>query len=80
MSFIGPMDEGDIRAVAANTPLWGSSITWPAQRESAQPLPVINVGPWGRDYHNWLERTHEDYTFRVLPELVASICRRVLQE
>jgi len=77
MSFAGPIDRDDLRAVAADTPLWGSSIRWP---ESAAPLhiPAINVGPWGRDYHHWLERTHDGYTFRVLPDLVDAIARQVL--
>lgn len=78
MSFIGPIDEDDLKVVAANTPLWGSSITWPAHGSAQAPLPVINVGPWGRDYHHWLERTHDGYSFRVLPDLVAAISGRVL--
>jgi arginine utilization protein RocB len=78
MSFIGPVDEDDLKVVAANTPLWGSSIVWPARGPVRTPLPVINVGPWGRDYHHWLERTHDGYSFRVLPDLVAAIGGRVL--
>lgn len=77
MSFVGAIDEDNLRAVAANTPLWGSSITWPAA--DALRVPAINVGPWGRDFHHWLERTHVGYTFRVLPDLVDAIARRVLQ-
>ena len=41
-------------------------------------FPAVNVGPWGRDYHHWLERTHDGYTFRVLPDLVDAITRRIL--
>ncbi len=79
MSFMGPIDESDLRAVAANAPLWGSSIVWPQSGDATAGIPVINAGPWGRDYHHWLERTHETYTFRVLPDLIDAIARRVLK-
>ena len=78
MSFAGPIDRDDLRIVASNTPLWDSSINWPADGGAPFNVPIINVGPWGRDYHHWLERTHETYTFRVLPDLVQAIARRVL--
>ncbi|MGN6582741.1 MAG: M20/M25/M40 family metallo-hydrolase [Rhizobiaceae bacterium] len=78
MSFAGPIDRDDLRAVAADTPLWGSSIRWPESAASLH-IPTINVGPWGRDYHHWLERTHDSYTFRVLPDLVQAIAKGVLE-
>jgi hypothetical protein len=33
-------------------------------------LPIVNAGPWGRDYHTPLERVHAGYAFEVLPDLV----------
>jgi arginine utilization protein RocB len=46
-----------------------------------QPLgkPTINLGPWGRDYHQWLERTHVRYTFEHLPELVWRVAMALLR-
>ena len=41
-------------------------------------LPCINLGPWGRDYHQWLERVHMPYSFGVLPELVWDITQALL--
>lgn len=32
--------------------------------------PVVNIGPWGRDYHQKWERVHMPYTFDVLPDLI----------
>jgi arginine utilization protein RocB len=43
-------------------------------------LPVINVGPWGRDYHQRLERVYMPYSFGVLPELVWRITGDLLDE
>lgn len=79
MSFIGPVDAAGLRDVAANAPLWGSSIRWPGT-VGAPAIPTINAGPWGRDYHHWLERAHADYAFTVLPDLVAAIARQVLAD
>ncbi len=62
MSFFGE-SSGDLSVVAANTPIWGTGFTMP----EAAGYPCINLGPWGRDYHQWLERLHAPYAFEVLP-------------
>ncbi|MFO1061563.1 MAG: M20/M25/M40 family metallo-hydrolase [Dongiaceae bacterium] len=78
MSFLGPVDAGDLQVVAGETPIWGSSIRWDLSGSPSPGFPVINVGPWGRDYHHWLERVHVRYAFEVLPLLVRDLCRAVL--
>ncbi|WP_207484778.1 M20/M25/M40 family metallo-hydrolase [Arenibaculum pallidiluteum] len=77
MSFLGQADEGAIAAVAGNTPAWGAGIPWP-EGPALGGVPIVNAGPWGRDYHTPLERLHAPYAFEVLPELVGGIARRVL--
>ena len=62
MSFFGEAS-GDLSIVAANTPIWGTGFMMP----EAAGYPCINLGPWGRDYHQWLERLHAPYAFEVLP-------------
>jgi arginine utilization protein RocB len=62
MSFFGEAS-GDLAAAAANTPVWGTGFTMPEPGS----LPCINIGPWGRDYHHWLERLHAPYAFGTLP-------------
>lgn len=41
--------------------------------------PVINIGPWGREYHQWGERVNRHYAFKVLPDLVFRISQRILR-
>ena len=79
MSFLGVVDAEDLRGVAANTPVWGSSIKWDLARPPTPAIPMLNVGPWGRDYHHWLERVHGPYAFGVLPDLVREIARAALE-
>ncbi len=78
MSFLKPGPATDLAFIASNTPLWGSTIIWPEPEAALAHLPVINIGPWGRDYHHWLERVHVGYAFGVLPRLLAATCHAVL--
>jgi arginine utilization protein RocB len=68
MSFFG-QTSGDLALVAANTPIWGTGFTMP---ESGG-FPTINIGPWGRDYHTWLERLHAPYAFDTLPRVLLAV-------
>jgi arginine utilization protein RocB len=77
MSFLGQADPAAIPAIAANTPAWGFGILWPEQGGIGG-VPIVNGGPWGRDYHTPLERLHTGYGFDVLPGLLMRIVRGVL--
>ncbi len=72
MSFFGEAS-GDLSAIAANTPIWGTSFKMP----DAGGYPCINIGPWGRDYHHWLERLHAPYAFDILPRALLSVIEAV---
>ena len=73
MSFFGEAS-GDLAVVAANTPIWGTSFVMP----EAAGYPCINLGPWGRDYHHWLERLHAPYAFEVLPLALLAVIEAVV--
>ncbi|MFB2550830.1 M20/M25/M40 family metallo-hydrolase [Ensifer soli] len=68
MSFLGHRpDPDEAMRIAANTPC-------PAFVDAAKAdglsFPVVNIGPWGRDYHQRWERVHMPYSFAVLPEII----------
>jgi len=76
MSFFGAaVDESDTAVVADNTPaaLW-------VDRPPADALtyPVVNIGPWGREFHQRLERLYMPYAFDVFPKFLIAIVREVL--
>jgi len=77
MSFLGEADESGLSAVAAETPVWGGAIAWP-EKGGIAGLPIVNAGPWGRDYHTPLERMHIRYGFEVLPDLIDKLSREML--
>jgi arginine utilization protein RocB len=72
MSFLGEVS-GDLSAAAVNTPIWGTSFTMPEPTG----YPAINIGPWGRDYHHWLERLHAPYAFDKFPRVLLSVIEAV---
>ncbi len=72
MSFLGQAS-GSLNAAEANSPAWGVGFTMP---EPAG-YPCINLGPWGRDYHHWLERLHAPYAFEVLPVALLGVIEAV---
>jgi arginine utilization protein RocB len=74
MSFLGETS-GDLSVAEANTPIWGASFTLPA----SPTYNVINIGPWGRDYHHWLERLNVPYAFDVLPHIVLRATKAALE-
>jgi arginine utilization protein RocB len=74
MSFFGEAS-GDLSAAPLNTPIWGTSFTMP----EAAAYPCINIGPWGRDYHHWLERLHAPYAFDILPRVLLSVIEAVMK-
>jgi arginine utilization protein RocB len=81
MSFLGCADAPkELALVAENTPAWGSRLRFDYSSARELNLPVINVGPWGRDYHQRLERVHMPYSFGVMPELVWRIADDLLGE
>jgi arginine utilization protein RocB len=47
--------------------------------ETSLDCPIINIGPWGKDYHQRLERVHTPYAFEVLPELLWRILQTHLR-
>ncbi|MFO0994040.1 MAG: M20/M25/M40 family metallo-hydrolase [Hyphomicrobiales bacterium] len=70
MSFLG-RGNGSRETVAANTPIWATSF----RLDPSPAYPIVNIGPWGRDYHHWLERLNAPFAFNVLPGLIQRVAR-----
>ena len=77
MSFFGTTgDAASNSVVADNTPanLW---VDCPPP--DALSYPVVNIGPWGREFHQRLERLYAPYAFDTLPRFILEIAGEVLQ-
>lgn len=69
MSFLSPADTSEQRAFVRRQSVILDSSSSEETRVSIG-CPVINAGPWGRDYHQMGERINMEYGFRELPELL----------
>jgi arginine utilization protein RocB len=71
MSFLGGQTSSEeLDMLSANSPAWRRRSGFDYGATSLLNLPVANVGPWGRDYHQRIERVYMPYSFEVLPELL----------
>ncbi|MBC8718625.1 M20/M25/M40 family metallo-hydrolase [Ochrobactrum sp. Marseille-Q0166] len=76
MSFLGQATQGQ-DVVSHNTPV-ARLVDQPA--DDALQFPVVNIGPWGREFHQKLERVHAPYAFEVLPQVVSMIAEELLSK
>ncbi|WP_244651249.1 M20/M25/M40 family metallo-hydrolase [Rhizobium sp. CFBP 8762] len=74
MSFLGQAATGS-DVVSGNTPI-SRLVDHPSPQ--ALRFPAVNIGPWGREFHQKLERVHAPYAFEVLPPLLAHIVHAFL--
>ena len=79
MSFLGRSSREEVAYIAGNTPPWGTGIRWALEGDVTAGIPTINVGPWGRDFHQRLERVYAPYSFGVLPEVVWRLVGRLVR-
>jgi arginine utilization protein RocB len=79
VSFLGGrVSAQEMEVLRANSPAWDSRTGFDFGAASTLELPAVNIGPWGRDYHQRIERVYTPYSFEVLPELLWRIARDVL--
>jgi arginine utilization protein RocB len=76
MSFFGTAGDGSNSTVVAdNTP---ASLWVDRPPRDALEYPVVNIGPWGREFHQRLERLHMPYGFDIFPKFIFEIVGEVL--
>jgi arginine utilization protein RocB len=60
----------DEQALAENIPAWGVDFVYPFHRSKTLNIPVLNIGPIGKDAHKLTERLYLPYALEVLPFLL----------
>ncbi|AMM89491.1 hypothetical protein UP15_11050 [Bacillus pumilus] len=74
------LENQDIDDYTANMPLYQKGYSLPQGEKEALNVPVINVGPLGKDAHKWTERLHVPFSFGVLPSLLESTIHALLEK
>ena len=81
MSFFAkPINEFERAMLLSNAPTRATQDHIAGSIASAIDAPIVNIGPWGRDYHQRTERLYMPYAFDVLPELVWRVVGATLRE
>ncbi|MCG4585413.1 M20/M25/M40 family metallo-hydrolase, partial [Anaerosalibacter bizertensis] len=65
-----PREEEAIESLKNNMPGFGTKYKLPIEDLQELNLPVLNIGPFGKDAHKFTERLEKDYSFNVAPEIV----------
>ena len=65
-----PREKNAIESLKNNMPGFGIKYSLPLEDMQRLNLPVVNIGPFGKDAHKFTERLEEDYSFNVAPRLV----------
>ncbi|MBD1371212.1 M20/M25/M40 family metallo-hydrolase [Hazenella sp. IB182357] len=79
MSFVAISDDEDeVQAFERNMPAWGvkHQINMDAIRQLD--VPVINIGPYGKDAHKQWERVELHYSMEVVPNLTLNVLKHLL--
>ncbi|WP_134702398.1 M20/M25/M40 family metallo-hydrolase [Ammoniphilus sp. YIM 78166] len=79
LSYVGlqfPVDQ--MSPLVDNMPLWDKGYSLPLDALALFDVPVLNIGPVGRDAHKWTERLDERYAFETLPGLLEVAIRKIL--
>ncbi|MGX1193098.1 M20/M25/M40 family metallo-hydrolase [Metabacillus sp. SLBN-84] len=81
LSFLQLRDsEESIRELTANMPIYGDHYKLPLDEIKALNIPVLNVGPYGKDPHKWTERLHLPYSFETCPELLNYTLKQIFKK
>lgn len=73
-----PKDPAVIRDLKENMPGFGVTYDLPLEEMQQLDLPVLDIGPYGKDAHQFTERIQTDYSFEVAPRLVLSTIQGLL--
>lgn len=65
-----PKEDYAIDSLKNNMPGFGTKYSLPLEEMQKLNLPVVNIGPFGKDAHKFTERLEKDYSFNVAPNLV----------
>jgi arginine utilization protein RocB len=70
-------ESGKVDSYVANMPLWEKGYSLPLSALDAFRVPVLNLGPFGKDAHKWTERLDTDYAFNTAHDLIVNCIHKL---
>lgn len=80
LSYCGIADERSIARLTGNMPAWGRRYTLPVKAIQAVSMPVVNIGPYGKDAHKLSERVCTRYSFDAMPAILGDTIANLLTD
>ncbi|USG66843.1 M20/M25/M40 family metallo-hydrolase [Brevibacillus ruminantium] len=81
LSYTGlPEAAQSIQPLVENMPLWEKGYALPIRELVALNMPVMNLGPFGKDAHKWTERLDVTSAFETMPDLLPFAIEQLLKK
>ncbi|HZK10206.1 MAG TPA: M20/M25/M40 family metallo-hydrolase [Clostridia bacterium] len=74
-----PREKKALESLKENMPGFGTKYKLPLEEMQKLDLPVVNIGPFGKDAHKFTERVQRDYSYNVAPGLVKDTILNLLK-
>jgi len=74
-----PREKEAVESLKGNMPGFGTRYDLPLEDMQELNLPVVNIGPFGKDAHKFTERLEKEYSFEVAPKLVYETIMNLLK-
>lgn len=81
LSYVGlEKTASSLGCLISNMPLWDQGYSIPLDVLEELNIPVLNLGPVGKDAHKWTERLDVDNAFDVLREMLPITINQLLKD
>lgn len=81
LSFVGPAtSESKLQQLMTNMPLQNHGFDFPKNVMEQITMPILNIGPLGKDPHQWTERLELKYSFEYLPNILTEAIHQLLKK
>ncbi|WP_456278402.1 M20/M25/M40 family metallo-hydrolase [Bacillus sp. AK128] len=81
LSFVGLREtKEELHPFLLNMPLFNKGYDLPLEELEKLQVPVLNVGPFGKDAHQWTERLHVPISFGIFPDLISKTIKICLDK
>ena len=77
LSFVGKANLTDHQLLEKNTPIYDHSFSLPFDDMKSLQMPTFNLGPVGKDPHQWTERLNVQFSFGEFPKMLEDLVKRL---
>lgn len=72
-------DRKNIEYIEENMLMWKDIYYIPLETIKELSIPVLNIGPWGKDFHKYTERVYKEDLFERTPILIDRLIKELLE-